>query len=58
MSVSGAEYTRRIKQQIKEVDPSEVHALLVQGNGHHNGGSPSDLIGAGWGRDPIRSYTS
>src|SRR6201989_590530 len=31
MSVSGAEYTRRIKQQIKEVDPSEVHTLVNNG---------------------------
>ncbi|MDX6724456.1 MAG: sulfur-carrier protein adenylyltransferase/sulfurtransferase, partial [Solirubrobacteraceae bacterium] len=31
MSVSGAEYTRRIKQQINEVDPSEVAELI--GNG-------------------------
>src|SRR4051812_2855984 len=31
MSVSGAEYTRRIKQQIKEVDPSEVHELVNNG---------------------------
>src|ERR1044072_8990311 len=31
MSVSGAEYTRRIKQQIDEVDPSEVRGLV--GNG-------------------------
>src|SRR4051812_23052585 len=43
MSVSGAEYTRRIKQQIREVDPSEVHELVAapngaaNGNGHHNG---------------------
>src|SRR6476619_6361860 len=50
MSVSGAEYTRRIKQQITEVDPSEVHQLVTapngaaNGNGHHNGGSP--LAGA------------
>src|SRR6476619_7227377 len=50
MSVSGAEYTRRIKQQITEVDPSEVHQLVTapngaaNGNGHHNGGSP--LVGA------------
>src|SRR3954467_9995592 len=50
MSVSGAEYTRRIKQQIKEVDPSEVHELVTApngaagSNGHHNGDSP--LAGA------------
>jgi sulfur-carrier protein adenylyltransferase/sulfurtransferase len=31
MSVSGAEYTRRIKQQIKEVDPSEVNELVNNG---------------------------
>ena len=31
MSVSGAEYTRRIKQQIDEVDPSEVHELVNNG---------------------------
>src|ERR687884_1832640 len=31
MSVSGAEYTRRIKQQIREVDPSEVHELVNNG---------------------------
>ena len=49
MSVSGAEYTRRIKQQINEVDPSEVHELVTapngaaNGNGHHNGDSP--LVG-------------
>jgi len=49
MSVSGAEYTRRIKQQINEVDPSEVHQLVTapngatNGNGRHNGDSP--LVG-------------
>ena len=31
MSVSGAEYTRRIKQQIREIDPSEVHELVNNG---------------------------
>src|SRR3982751_5829591 len=31
MSVSGAEYTRRIKEQITEVDPSEVHELVNNG---------------------------
>src|SRR5262245_57549402 len=31
MSVSGAEYTRRIKKQIREVDPSEVHQLVNNG---------------------------
>src|SRR6476659_878137 len=31
MSVSGAEYTRRIKQQITEVDPSAVHELVNNG---------------------------
>ena len=31
MSVSGAEYTRRIKEQIKEVDPSDVHELVNDG---------------------------
>ena len=50
MSVSGAEYTRRIKQQIKEVDPSEVNELVTApdgaagSNGHQNGGSP--VVGA------------
>jgi molybdopterin/thiamine biosynthesis adenylyltransferase/rhodanese-related sulfurtransferase len=50
MSVSGAEYTRRIKQEIKEVDPSEVHELVTAPNGaagshgHQNGDSP--LVGA------------
>ena len=49
MSVSGAEYTRRIKQQINEVDPSEVHEVVTapngaaNGNGHQNGDSP--LVG-------------
>src|SRR4051794_39641620 len=49
MSVSGAENTRRIKQQIKEVDPSEVHELVTTpngtagSNGHQNGTSP--LVG-------------
>jgi sulfur-carrier protein adenylyltransferase/sulfurtransferase len=49
MSVSGAEYTRRIKQEIKEVDPSEVHELVTAPNGaagshgHQNGDSP--LVG-------------
>src|SRR3954465_3427027 len=37
MSVSGAEYTRRIKEQIKEVDPSEVHELV------NNGGAIVDV---------------
>src|SRR3954447_17483140 len=40
MSVSGAEYTRRIKQQIKEVDPSEVHQLVTAPNGGRNNGDP------------------
>src|SRR5918912_2430796 len=31
MSVAGADYPRRIKQQIKEVDPSEVHELVNNG---------------------------
>src|SRR3954464_2891372 len=31
MSLSAAEYTRRIKQQIKEVDPSEVNELVNNG---------------------------
>jgi sulfur-carrier protein adenylyltransferase/sulfurtransferase len=31
VSVSGAEYTRRIKQQINEVDPSEVVELINNG---------------------------
>jgi molybdopterin/thiamine biosynthesis adenylyltransferase/rhodanese-related sulfurtransferase len=40
VSVSGAEYTRRIKQQIKEVDPSEVAELIAAPNGATgNGGS-------------------
>src|SRR3954451_17185467 len=49
MTVSGAEYPRRIKQQIKEVDPSEVHELVTApngaagSNGHQNGDSP--LVG-------------
>src|SRR3954470_14304623 len=49
MSVSGAEYTRRIKQQIKEVDPSEVHQLVTAPNGSRNNGDPQH---AGNGSDP------
>ena len=52
MSVSGAEYTRRIKEQITEVDPSEVHELVTApngaaaSNGHRNGNSPSVGVAA------------
>src|SRR4029079_13096263 len=33
---SGAEFIRKVKEQIKEVDPKEVHDLQVEsgGNGH------------------------
>ena len=35
---SGAELIRKIKEQIEEVDPKEVHDLGLNGNG--NGAGP------------------
>jgi molybdopterin/thiamine biosynthesis adenylyltransferase/rhodanese-related sulfurtransferase len=37
---SGAELIRKIKEQIREVDPKEVHEHLHSGNGNGNGRAP------------------
>ena len=37
---SGAELIRKVKEQIEEVDPKEVHDLSLNGTGDGNGRGP------------------
>jgi len=53
MSPSSAELLRQVKSQIEEVDPSDVHALLVDNGAQANGNGTANGNGGGRGRAPV-----
>ncbi len=53
---TGAELLRTIKEQIKEVDPREVHDAVHHVNGNGNGSGPTPVHVARRGKSPRLNY--